>query len=114
MTLVRNPTECPISEIFVLLDWWEHSPTRSLPHAVMPGLVPGIPLCQLRRRVEGRVDGRNKSGHDKAGLTWECVGNSRTGHYWVKRDSVSAVPNLRLSSSLHSSPLAWLANFSTM
>ena len=34
--------------------------------------------------------------------------------YWVKRDSVSAVPNLRLSSSLHSSPLAWLANFSTM
>ena len=38
----------------------------------------------------------------------------RNPAYWVKRDSVSAVPNLRLSSSLHSSPLAWLANFSTM
>ena len=33
---------------------------------------------------------------------------------WVKRDSVSAVPNFSLSSSLHSSPDDWLSNFSIM
>ena len=36
------------------------------------------------------------------------------GDQWVKRDSVSAVPNFLLSSSLHSSPDAWLSNFSIM
>ena len=39
---------------------------------------------------------------------------AEAGDQWVKRDSVSAVPNLRLSSSLHSSRDVWLANFSFM
>ena len=35
---------------------------------VMPGLVPGIALSQLRQRVGKRVDGRDKPGHDGTGV----------------------------------------------
>ena len=46
----------------MMLDRCMFSPTRPLPHAVMPGLVPGISIGQARRKG---VDGRNKSGHDE-------------------------------------------------
>ena len=37
---------------------------------------------------------------------------TKQGSQWAKRDSVSAVPNFRRSSSLHSLRDVWLANFS--
>jgi len=45
-----------------------------LPHFVMPGLVPGISFNQLRRRMAGRMDGRNESGHDVVGIRCQRIG----------------------------------------
>ena len=50
--------------------------TRSRLYTVMPGLVPGIHLAQVRLRVGCRMDGRNESGHDVMGT--RCEGMRRS------------------------------------
>ena len=58
-------------------------------HSVMPGLVPGISLRQLRQRVGKCVDGRNESGHDATGVPRKCAITSKSGHrmpHVVRRD----------------------------
>ena len=48
------------------------SSRTSVPHPVMPGLVPGISLGQIRRTTSKHVDGRDKpGGHDGV---WEWPG----------------------------------------
>ena len=55
------------------------SPTEPLPHAVMPGLVPGISRNQDRWALGKRVDGRNESGHDVLGAPSIWTKTSRPG-----------------------------------
>ena len=58
-------------------------------HSVMPGLVPGISLRQLRQRVGKCVDGRNECGHDATGVPRKCAITSKSGHrmpHVVRRD----------------------------